>query len=329
MKKTTGQKLQEHFTKIRYLVNDCRVRVLQEIANLAEQDVEASKKYNASYLAERRTKLRGTSAGKIAGIKETAKQKVNQEIASLNIDLKSWVFEPVPQEFAVILQNFRDFDIVPTKSELSVLADQVNGSYLAEKLLQTYAAKVGIDTGFVSLEELQKGIGEVKRDSITAIDAFAGVQDARHHYMCDSLELPICPEELNFFRDFAERYGKDDNDDSLSRCEKIFLDATNQNIGLTPSKRKELAALFEDCQNEDERLSTAVQIMEDGTALADLLPMYDKALSDAALTRIADDRRADAERAVHRMQSVKEIAKETMQRSIEASRAARPADYAV
>lgn len=332
MKKSTQEKLQEHFTKIRYILGDCRARVLQEIADVAEKDAEASKKYNSNYLAERRTDLRGTSAGRIAKVKETAKQKISQEVAALNIDMKSWLFEPIPQDFAVIVQNFRDFDITPSKAELSVLADQVGGSYLAEKVLQAYAAQVGIDTGFTPLEELQKGIAEMKSDALTAVDAFAGVQDSHHHYMCDSLELPICPEELKYFRHFAERYGKDDNtDDSISRCEKVFLDATSQDIGLTPGKKSELDALFSDCQNEDEKVSIAIRIIEDGGTLADILPMYDKALSTAALYRIADDKRMSAERAVHSMVAMKKAASAAVQASTDAAEAARHAqgDYSL
>ena len=203
MKKSTQEKLTEHFTKIRFTLGDCRAKTLAEIAKAAEDHARNKKMYNNEYLEAQHSELVAKASGNIAKIKEKAKQRIDSEVAAAKLDLQSWITEPMPEQLAAILNTYRTFDMKPSVSELGMLKDLAAGSYLGEKLVAIISDQVGVQCDFVSIDQLNRMLIDVRNDARSAVDCYAGTADSHFKFIADELGIRTSENDSNImFRDF-------------------------------------------------------------------------------------------------------------------------------
>lgn len=340
-KERFDEAMKQHFQRIRGSLADMRAKTLSEIASAAEKDAADARKYNREYLQERREDARNTYNERISAIKAKTKQAVNVEVAAINMLLTEWISEPAPERLTTLLHLYQDFHLEPSRAEVQLMREAAEGSFVGQKLINAFSDQFGIHIPCVSVEDMTKAVREMAADAEVAIAAYNGSLGTNFKYLVDDLGLTISPDDLKTYRPFAESYGREpvtvedgqvDVNDSLTRTERLFTEAMRTpDLVLTDSKRAEIDKLFSGCTSADDKVETAANIMQNGGLVADLMHLYDDALTKQSLKHIAEGKRRSAARAMDKLTKAKEEASAAVQASTDAAEAARHAqgDYSL
>lgn len=289
--KNIAHSMKKHFSNIRHAVQTMQTGVIKRICGASELSVNNVRKYNADYLAQVQGEMRANAEREIAGIKQTCTERCRAEFVEIDGLLTDWLLTPVPESCATMLRAFTDYGITPTRSELLVLSEVAQGSYFANRALDSLAKNLGFcDFDFEAIDVLRRELNTARKDCENAIANFSGIPDERHRLAADLLGLNLAENRnlIIFSVDFLEK------DNTFSRLEKKLSDVVETEFSLLPSKRREIDALFADVPDSD-RTDVAKRLIENDDSLRDLMELYDRKLYLDALAKIADERRSIAE----------------------------------
>lgn len=289
--KNIAKQMRTHFGSIRDAVEAMQTGVIKRICGASELSVNNVRKYNADYLAQVQGEMRANAEREIAGIKQTCTERCRAEFVEIDGLLTDWLLTPVPESCATMLRAFRDYGITPTRSELAVLSEVAQGSYFANRALDSLAKNLGFcDFDFEAIDVLRRELNTARKDCENAIANFSGIPDERHRLAADLLGLNLAENRnlIIFSACFLEK------DNTFSRLEKKLSDVVETEFSLLPSKRREIDKLFADVADAD-RTGVAVRLIESDDSMGDLLSLYDKNLYLDALSQIAQEKRAIAE----------------------------------
>lgn len=285
-----ARQMKQHFDSIRHEVESLQTAVLKKITKLADENLSAAKKYNETYLQTRKAEWTAKTKSEINALKKSTIQKVRAEYMQINSLLRDWLVSPMPEQCAAMLGAFARYDLTPTKSELEILTELSQGSYLGSRIVDGMGKSLGYVGDFKPIETLRREIDVARHDTENAIKNFAGIPDENHRLAADLLGLNLA-ENRNLIV-FACGFLEGEN--SFSRLETELSDVMETEFTLLPSKRREIDALFADVPDSD-RTDVAKRMIENDDSMADLLESYDKKLYLDALGKIASEKRAIAE----------------------------------
>ena len=308
---TIARQMKQHFDSIRHEVESLQTAVLKKITKLADENLSAAKKYNETYLQTHKAEWTAKTKSEINALKKSTIQKVRAEYMQINSLLRDWSTSPMPEQCAAMLGAFARYDLTPTKSELEILTELSQGSYLGSRIVDGMAKNLGYySRDFQTIEELQRSLQSAEKDTENCIRNFAGVPSADYKLASDLVGLNLAENRnlIVFSSDFLQA------DNSFSRIERTLCDITESGFALLPSKRRAVDALFEGVADAD-RTGVAVRLIESDDSMRDLLSLYDKNLYLDALDALAEEKKVYAE----------SLMKEAVQTDLTADKAARQA----
>lgn len=289
--KTIADSMKKHFSNIRRAVETMQTGVIKRIHGASELSVNNVRRYNADYLAQVQAEMRANAECEIAGIKQTCTERCRAEFVEIDGLLTDWLVTPIPDDCATMLRAFKDYGIIPTRSELTVLSEISQGSYFANRALDSLAKNLGFcDFAFAPIDALRRELNTARKDCENAIANYSGVPDESHKLAADLLGLNLAENRnlIVFSADFLEK------DNTFSRLERELSDVTQTEFSLLPSKRREIDALFADVADAD-KVDVAKRLIENDDNLRDTMELYDKKLYLDALARLADEKKSIAE----------------------------------
>lgn len=289
--KTIANSMKKHFSNIRGAVEAMQTGVIKRIHGASELSVNNVRKYNADYLAQVQAEMRDNAEREINAVKQTCTERCRAEFVEINGLLTDWLLEPIPDGCATMLRAFKDYGITPTKSELAVMSEVAQGSYFANRALDSLAKNLGFcDFDFKPIDLLRRELNTARKDCENAIRNYSGIPDENHRLAADLLGLNLAENRnlIVYASCFLER------ENTFSRLERELSDVTETQFTLLPSKRREIDALFVNVPDVD-KVDVAKRLIENDDSMADLLEVYDRELYLDALGKLASEKQAIAQ----------------------------------
>lgn len=306
-------------------IKDCFTDI-RKVIKSAHRDVDAvyrdadgkrkrvqPQKYQDDYRQEWEKKNRTSVMTDLAAIRSVATSQIDSLFMLIKEEMSAWMAEPLDSALSQSLETFTKFEMDPSVEEFRGFMTQAQGNYLGGRILDLMGRKKGIVTGFTSIETLKKDLKAAQADCKTAVNHYVGRLGADHKFVGSAYEDTGTNWYLYpFAADYLNR-----DDSSLTKIETELLDATLTEFDLLPSTRHEIDQIF-DGADAQKRISIAVNLIQTGDRLADLLQVYDAKLYQSAQDAIDQ---AKKDRALQAMQTYTE-ARDAAQKAIQASAAA-------
>lgn len=283
------------FTKIREVVTENATRIDAIIADAADENVAALKLVEP-YRSEEQAKMRSKADGRIEAAKAKARITVTGLFNDLETQIMEWVKSPISPECAAVIDGYSKYGLTVTPSELKVLVQTAQGSYIGSRIVSEMAAKAGIYSNFVSLDEINMAFASARAETENAVFYYGGHLDEHNKMVSGFLGLSCADVPQWYMLPYAEKFAKDDSDTALTRFEKQMITMTEDKFDILPETRERLDEIFEGLSAE-ERLSAAKSLIDSHDSLSNLLEMYDMPLFTDAVKAIAAEKIAASNRA--------------------------------
>lgn len=313
-KSNTNTMIKDYFKDIRRIIKTAHRDIDRTYADAARKRSTAHvERYEADFRQEWERKLNSEVMTSLSAIRSVATSQIDSLFMLIKEEMSAWMSEPLDSSLSQSLETFTRFELDPSVEEFRGFLAQGQGNYLAGRILDMMGRKKGIVTGFVPIETLQKDLRAAQADSKTAITHYVGRLDENRHFAGQEFENTG---ENWYLYPFAESYLTRE-DSSLARIETELLDMTVKGVDLLPSTRHELDKIF-DGADDQRKVAIAVNLLDTGDRLADLLQVYDAKLYQSAQDAIDQ---AAKDRALQAMQNYTQ-ARDAAQKAIQASAAA-------
>lgn len=304
-------------------------RDLRKIIKTAHRDIDGvyssanrkrstahAERYQEGFRQEWERKLNSEVMTSLSAVRSVATSQIDSLFMLIRDEMMTWMAEPLDSSLAQSLEMFTKFEMDPSVEEFRDFMTQAQGNYLGGRILEKMGRQKGISTGFTSIETLKKDLKTAQVDCKNAVNHYVGQLGADHKFAGSAYE-DTAGTDWYLFPFAADYLNKDDS--SLARIETELLDMTVKGVDLLPSTRHELDKIF-DGADEQRKVAIAVNLLETGDRLADLLQVYDAQLYQSAQDAIDQ---AKKDRALQAMQNYTEAKNEAQRALREASEASR------
>lgn len=317
-KKTqTAGLIADYFREIKKAIQDMQNEIDAELDRTLTQLERDKNRLLPEAFEDERKELSRVLTNTMASCHAVCEAQVRPYFIFIRDTVSEWAMTRPSPDLIEMIKVFHDFDLVPTVSEMSLLFDNATGCYLSMKLLNTMAEKAGImieDTP--SLDQIMRSIDEAEAEVISSTYAFAGNVKNGKIPGIDYLET-----SYPFWSIFNSAvYLTGERETRLSELEKMLMENTtpiDASIELSPSKRREMDALFED-QDEAARANIARNLIENDYGADGILKRYDARLYNQVLSAIATEADAQLEEIERRKKLLAEAETAEKQRAVSA-----------
>ena len=226
---------------------------------------------------------RAITQGNIEFSASQAELQINLIFEEIQKAVAEWIAEPPSAEFTAVMSTVDRFDLKLSRSEIAMLSPLASGSYIGQRVLDTFASANGMTTDFQSAEKLEQLINAARSDALLAVRAYCGLEQG-YEWVTDK-RYPI------FRRVYALDYLNMDQN-SLTDLQAALKTAMDPAISLLPSERERIGKYFDGYTDED-KVQRMVELITADPDHADRYALYDADVYKAARAEIREKKIAE------------------------------------